>query len=73
MEQEIDYICHDCQQPVYKQRKDPRVYYAGHRCRTPEQIAEDERKSQEFNRTFGILEWKTGWIAVSREQKKLKD
>jgi hypothetical protein len=37
VEQEIDFICHDCQQPVYKVPRG--AFRLGHRCMTPEDIA----------------------------------
>lgn len=73
MNEEIDYICHDCQQPVYKMPKNDGYFYAGHRCRTPEQIAEDEEKSRKFRAEFGVLKIKTEYVQIPLEQKKLKD
>lgn len=72
MEQEIDYICHECQQPVYKERHDPRAYYAGHRCRTPEEIAEAGKKSTEFSPTLLITKTEWKWTRFQIEPKKLK-
>ena len=60
MEREIDYICHDCQLPVYK--VPPGYFSAGHRCQTTEEFEEDERRRREYE--MSNIKYERRWFST---------